>query len=211
MSGRSPLLRSMWSGWGRVASVALILTPCVQSTHANVSCAKKPSLKCAWRSHHKNYIMEKYETDQMPYDKLIAFSQTVLMYTAVVDSQGAQLPNSQRVRSMINIIAMNKNLQPLKDTLGIIDISQGIYRCGLMYDGTVGTMATNALMFSFLDADCLTIPDMAKLMGLDMQHIKVDGISATTFRRLLGMALHQGVAGIVLLSLLGSLGSEAPE
>ena len=155
--------------------------------------------------------MEKYVTAQLPYDDLITLSKAVLMYTAVVESQGAQLPTSQRVRNMINIIAMHKNLQPLKNTMGIMDISQGIYRCSLMCDGTVGTMATNAIMFSFMDADCLTIHAMAKLMGLDMQRVNLDGISATAFRRLLGMALHQGVAGVVLLSLLGSLGSKTPE
>ena len=72
-------------------------------------------------------------------------------------------------------------------------------------DGTVGTMATGARMWSFMDGRELGILEMAKLMGHHVRDMKVQGTSLFNLRRMLGMSVHVAVAGYVLIGLLASL------
>ena len=47
---------------------------------------------------------------------------------------------------------------------------------------------------------------MAKLMGHDIGDLQLQGISEPQFRQLLGMSVHKGVAGFLMVGLIGALG-----
>ena len=66
-------------------------------------------------------------------------------------------------------------------------------------------MATNAIMWSVADAKILNIAECFKLMGPSAD-VKFDGLSMPALRRLLGMSLHIGTAGLLIASMLASIG-----
>ena len=72
-------------------------------------------------------------------------------------------------------------------------------------DGTVGTMPTGARMWSLMDGRELEIPEMAKLMGHELAMLSLQGINEKQLCHMIGMSLHKGVAGFLMLGLLASL------
>ena len=142
------------------------------------------------------------------YDALVDYMGTKLTYLQVLEmGRGPTAgPISQRERSLLNILAMSPKAQPLANTMGILDKSQSIARCAMRVDGNVGTMATNACMWSLADGRSLSIGEMAKLMGHDLHSMALGNITAAQFRKLLGMSVHRGVAGFLLVGLIAALG-----
>ena len=161
---------------------------------------------CSWRVRHKNYIRKNYTSTNMPIDAVIEFSKGLLTYVQMAEMQGVQLPTSQRERNMINIYAAHTENHPLSATLAVMDKEQSIGRNGLRRDGRVGAMSTNASIFSFADAATLTTAEKAKLMGHDLCSLELGGVTEAQFRTMLGMSLHRGVAGLIMISLLATLG-----
>ena len=140
-------------------------------------------------------------------------SKGLLTYCQVVEMQGGQLPTSQRERNMINIYAAHADNHPLSTTLAVMDKEQSMGRNGIRRDGRVGAMSTNSSLFSFADAATLTTAEKAKLMGHDLHSLEhlhsleLGGVTEGQFRRMLGMSVHRGVAGMIMISLLATLGS----
>ena len=97
---------------------------------------------------------------------------------------------------------------PIATTPNLVDKSQGIYRGGIRHDGAMGTLASNSFMWSFPDARLLSTSEIATLMGHDTSSTQVADITETEFRKMLGLSLHVGVAGMVVAVLLASLGHE---
>ena len=106
----------------------------------------------------------------------------------------------------MNIMSLFPEMHPLGSTPSILDISQDINRTGNRVDGLVGTMATNAIMWSVADAKILNMAECFKLMGHSAD-VKFDGLSMRALRRLLGMSLHIGTAGLVTARIVASIGS----
>ena len=110
------------------------------------------------------------------------------------------------VVNLLNIMSLFPEMHPLGSTPSILDISQDINRTGNRVDGLVGTMATNAIMWSVADAKILNIAECFKLM-VHSADVMFDGLSTAALRRLLGMSLHIGTAGLLIASMLASIGS----
>ena len=71
----------------------------------------------------------------------------------------------------------------------------------------VGTMATNAVMWSMIDANVLNIGEIFKLMGHREVLVRGNGYSTKkgSLKKLLGMSLHVGTAGLCIASILASI------
>ena len=83
------------------------------------------------------------------------------------------VPTSVRERNLLNVFARLPVAQPLRSTVMIMDISQAVDRCKPKTDGSVPTMATNAKMWSFRAGRALTVSEMVKLMGHDLDDINL--------------------------------------
>ena len=118
------------------------------------------------------------------------------------------MPLSPRKRNLINVVAAGMAVQPLTTPLAILDKGQSLGRNALKTDGSVCTFATSSSMFAFGPAHTLTTAEMAKLMGHELDDFKLAGISEGKFRHMIGMSLHKGTAGFLMLGLLASLGCE---
>ena len=106
----------------------------------------------------------------------------------------------------MNIYAVMVKLQPLHRSPAIMDKTHSMPRDGLRNDGSVPTLLTTSSMFSFRDADVLNVVETANLMGHDMDSLKLNAISESKFRKMLGVYMHKGVAGVLLIGLLAALG-----
>ena len=164
---------------------------------------------CSWRTRHSEYIRENYLSEGMPYKDLIKHASGLMTYCQVAEFQGRVMPTSQRERNMINIIALGSAVQPLKTTLAILDKSQALGRNGLKTDGSVTPFATTSSMFALGLAHTLTTAEMAKLRGHNLEAFKLTDVSERQFRRMIGMSLHRGTAGWLMMGLLASLGCQS--
>ena len=106
---------------------------------------------------------------------------------------------------MLNIISLLPELHPVPAVPGLVDKSQSISRAALRHDGTVPTMATTATMWSIRDARVLSVQEIGKLMGHDMCNTELSGISETNLKKMLGLSLHVGTAGLIVCCLIASL------
>ena len=152
--------------------------------------------------------MEHYVSEGMPYKDLIEHTSGLMTYCEVVELQGRAMPLSPRERNLINVVAAGMAVQPLTTPLAILDKGQSLGRNALKTDGSVCTFATSSSMFAFGPAHTLTTAEMAKLMGHELDDFKLAGISEGKFRHMIGMSLHKGTAGFLMLGLLASLGCE---
>ena len=75
-------------------------------------------------------------------------------------------------------------------------------------EGGVSPFATTSSMFALGPARTLTTAEMAKLMGHKLDELNLAGISEAKFRHMLGMSLHKGTAGFLMLGLLAPLGCQ---
>ena len=169
-------------------------------------CKRGSAGKCAWRATHKRWIQQNLTSTAMQLKDIIARANTVMSYTQVVDPQSDHLPSSQRERNLINVYAMLAKCQPLDRTMTVVDKAHSMPRNGLRCDGIVNTMVTNASVFSFRDADSLNVAEVAKLMGYEMNSLAITALSQTQFRHMLGMCVHKGISGLLLIGLLAALG-----
>ena len=100
-----------------------------------------------------------------PYETLLHEYSHRLSYIALIEKSGRVAPSSPRERNLLNVTSLLPELHPLGSTPSILDISQSLKRGGLRVDGMVGTMATNAVMWSMIDGNILDIGEVLKLMG----------------------------------------------
>ena len=161
---------------------------------------------CAWRRLHQTFIKDKFCScyNGRSYDELILDKSHRLSYIALIEKSGRSAPSSPRERNLLNVTSLLPELHPLGSTPSILDISQSLKRGGLRIDGYVGTMATNAVMWSMIDANVLNIGEMFKLMG-HREVLSRDSLKRKQLKTLLGMSLHVGTAGLLISSILASI------
>ena len=120
------------------------------------------------------------------------------------------VPQSARERNLRNIIARLPVAQPLRATRLIVDIAQPIDKCRLKDDGVVPTMASNSVMWCMRAGRPLTVSEMAKLMGEDLDDVDLRVTTEYQMRNMLGTSMHVATAGFALTGLMAALGA-APE
>ena len=170
-------------------------------------CKADPTSKtCKWRRRHKELITGKFCNETTTFAEMIAQYAPKLSYVALVELIGRRGPTSCRERNVPNIISLMPEMHPVSTTPGIVDKGQGIHRGGLRYDGAIGTIASDASMWSFADARLLTASELAKLMGHDTSTMHVGDITEAQFKKVIGLSLHVGTAGLMMAALLASLG-----
>ena len=130
----------------------------------------------------------------------------VVPYSRLADVQGADLPTSLRERNLLNVYAALHDYHHCPN--GVIDKSQSIGRTNARLDGVMGTLTTHSSMFSLADADCLSTSELAKLMGHNIEKLKLVKISESKMRHMLGMSLHLATAGALMVGLLASAGNQ---
>ncbi len=160
---------------------------------------------CQWRQHALEFLSKKFPA-------LLGDPQELhkLTYVQVAECHGITTFSSPRERNALNIISRLPKVGPLESTLANYDVSQAIYRANLKVDGSVGTMPTGAVIYSLRDAEVLTVPMMAKLMGRDVTNLAAP-MSAVQYKRMLGMSFHPACAGMVLAAFLAAIGSSLAE
>ncbi len=191
---------------------------------ANCSCGVDPMVVCAVHACKCDKCKDSAEKDtcqwrQLAHCRLVkTFGENFrlhpsvkdkLTYVQVLEMYGHEAPAAPRERNLLNVVALFPSLQPLISTNAILDKSQSIDRMGLKVDGSVGTMATSAAMWSMRDGRTLTACQIAKLMGHKLDDIGVHfKLAETNLRKMLGMSLHVGTAGIAMTGLLASIGGD---
>ncbi len=200
--------------------VKLIDSGCVCSLDPFIRCDQHPchcqhcrvcrtAPLCHWRKLHSQMINTKLvKSGGVTKDELIQHFSHKLSYIALIEHYGISAPSSPRERNLLNIISLFPEMHPLGSTPGILDLSQDICRIANRVDGLVGTMATNALMWSMPDANVLNNAECFKLMGHSVDKLVLDdNLSQTALKKMLGMSLHVGTAGLLVSASLSSIAS----
>ena len=160
---------------------------------------------CAWRQTHKQFMTKMLASHGVPIGDVVQWFNDKMTYVALIELMGYPGPKSCRERNMLNIMSLLPDVQPMGHMPAIFDISQTIGFDSLHCDGSVGTMATSSVLWSIPDARALTCLEMAKLMGHD-ENTNFSGLSDPQVRKLLGMSLHVGTAGLMMSCVLAGLG-----
>ena len=120
------------------------------------------------------------------------------------------VPQSARERNLLNIIARLPAAQPLRATRLIVDISEPIDKCSPKFDGVVPPMSSNSVMWCMCAGSTLTVSEMAKLMGEDLDDVDLRVTTKNQMRQMIGLSMHVATAGFALTGLLAAFGA-APE
>ena len=90
----------------------------------------------------------------------------------------------------------------------IFDLSQPSDRCSAKFDGIVPTMGTNSVMWSMHAGRALTVSEMAKLMGQDLDKADLRFLKEARVRHMLGVSMHGAIASFALAGLLAAFGAD---
>ena len=121
------------------------------------------------------------------------------------------VPQGARERNLLNILARLPAAQPLRDTRMIFDISQPIDRCSASrtFYGIVPTMIPNSVMWSMRAGRPLTVSEMAKLMGRDLDAFDLRVTTELQYCHMLGRSMHVATAGFAMAGLMAAFGATA--
>ena len=164
-------------------------------------CRRGQRLECTWRAKATAYLAD------------AGLEWTVadgcVTYIQALELADKRVPHSARERNLLNIFARLPAAHPLRDTRMIFDLTQAVDRCRAKFDGTVPTMATNAVMWSMRACRALTVSEMAKLMGQDLCKADLRFTTENQMRQMLGMSMHVATAGFALAGLLAAVGADS--
>ena len=121
-----------------------------------------------------------------------------MTYIHCLEMQGGEGPMQPRGRILLNIVAMLRQNQPLKDTLMLVDKSQNPPFGALPTDGLAPTLTTTSSLWCMSAGRELQAWELAVLMGLDINKMVLKGQTEAWFRRRLGLAVHVPNFGLVL-------------
>ena len=126
--------------------------------------------------------------------------------------KGHFVPQAPRERNLLNIFARLHAAQQLRLTRTIFDIEKKIYRCSasITYDGIVPTMGPNAVMWSMAAGRTLSVWEMAKLMGRDLEALDLRMTTERQYFHMQAQSMHVASAGYAIAGLMAALGA-APE
>jgi site-specific DNA-cytosine methylase len=162
--------------------------------------------KCSWRAAAADYLQKRIP--QLLENPSTAHAVTYIQALELADRK---TPTSARERNLLNIFARSVKAQPLYSTTANCDISQTIQFSHIKADGTVGTMSTGSVIFSFRDGMALTVPMMAKLMGRNVMEVTAPGVTECQFKMMLGMSFHPASAGLLIAAMLGAVGMKTEQ
>ena len=181
---------------------------CTKHVCGCILCKNGQEAQCRWRSRHRKYIEERYTSERLPYQDLITLSTSLITYCQAAEAQGFVMPTAPRERNLINVVATASGVQPLENTLALLDKAQSLGRTSTKVDGSVPMLGTNSSLVSLGTASTLTTAEVAKLMGHELQSLNLQGITERQLRGMIGMSLHRATAGLLMLGLIASLGSK---
>jgi len=152
-------------------------------------------LGCSWRRLLATSVRESGLADA------VSRKSSTLTYLQVLEMQGRRGPDNPRMRILVNLVAPKVEVQPLNDTLMVADLSQNPPYGSLHGEGDLPTLTTSSHLWCFQIGEVLSVHHLAILMGLDLSAVAFDqGMTETWFRQRLGLALHIGNFGLVLLA-----------
>lgn len=111
-------------------------------------------------------------------------------YLQVLEHQGGTGPPQQRARVLLNLFASMRQHHPLSDTLLLVDTSQNPFFGSFPSDGMAPTFTTTSQLWCLSAGRYLHTWELAALMGLGTQKLKLEGQSEPWFRKRLGLAVH---------------------
>ena len=201
-----------WSRFGQFPTEEemgeLKLRACVCGVDSMIVCRAHPckcghcgrsKRQCKWRATTREFLAQNFREGEL------AAWAGQLTYVDVLALNGRPGPKAPRERILLNIVALLPKCQPLQETLAIADRGQTITRISLRSDGTIPTVATNSLLHCFRTGECLQTYEVAALMGLKLERLRLAGVSAAAIRKRLGLGIHVAVMGAMELCLMAPL------
>ena len=199
-----------WSRVGECPSqeelLKLSASPCQCSLDPMVCCTMHPckcgrcgesGTECSWRRMFTNYIGSDMQAD------VISKKQGTLTYLQVLEMHGHHGPENPRRRLLINLFAMRPEAHPLNETLMVGDVSQNPPFGDLHTDGDTPVFTTSSSVWVFQAGQALHMRHMAALMAVDLSMVKFSkDMTESWFRQRLGLAVHVGNFGLVLMAAL---------
>ena len=159
----------------------------------------KCGTQCKWRAKAQEFLVQNFRTG------VLAAWAGQLTYLDVLALNGRPGPDHPRERNLLNIVALLPKCQPLQETVAIADRGQTITRNPLRSDGTIPTVATNSMLHCFQTGECLQTYEVAALMGLKLESLRLAGVSEAAIRKRLGLGIHIAVMGAIELCLMAPL------
>ena len=197
-------------------AVMIQKSPCICSIDPMIECPMHPCtcnkcrqqhkgegtykpLPCAWRAKASSYLDDA--------GLRWTAADGGVTYIQMLELMMLSVPQSARERNMLNIIARLPAAQPLRATRMIFDLSQSIDRYRPKYDGVVPTIATRSVMWCMRAGRPLTVSEMAKLMGEDLDDVDLRVTTEYQMRLMLGRSMHVATAGFALTGLMAAFGA----
>ena len=154
-------------------------------------------LGCAWRCLLAHFVAVSGLAD------IVTQKSSTLTYLHVLEMHGRRGPDNPRMRIYMNLLALKVEVQPLSDTLTVADLSQNPPYGTVHCEGDVPTLTTSSHLWCFQAGEALSVHHLATLMGLDLSAITFDqSMTEAWFRQRLGLGVHIGNFGLVLLAAL---------
>ena len=163
-------------------------------------------LGCKWRK-----TMTTYQSSHDVFRVAVPGAKQKLAYVHAMALHGLPAPESPRLRNFLNVVARLPEVQPLSQTLAVIDVSQTVTMASLRTDRALPTLTTRSRVFSLALGRYLTTAELAFLMGYDLDTYSFQGCSESWFRARLGLCMHVASLGNMIAALiavpLSSLGA----
>ena len=169
-----------------------------------ISCPKHPckcgncgkdGVGCGWRGRLAKFI------DDEGIAPVLTRSAGTMTYLNVLEMHGGLGPDNPRKRIYLNLVAMSPKSQPLADTLMVVDLAH-IGPFGVLHnDGAAPVCTTNSDMWVVQTGVAPSVQHYSALMGLDLSMVALSRkMTDSWMRQRLGMAVHIGNFGVVLLA-----------
>ena len=156
----------------------------------------KCGTQCKWRTSAQEFLAQNFRPG------VLAAWAGQLTYVDVLALNGRPGPLAPRERNLLNIVALLPKCQPHQETVAIADRGQTSTRIPLRSDGTIPTVATNNCLHCFRTGECLQTYEVAALMGLKLESLRLAGVSEAAIRKRLGLGIHIAVMGAMALRLM---------
>ena len=146
--------------------------------------------------------MTTYQSSHDVFRVVVPGAKQKLAYVHAMALHCLPAPESPRQRNILNVVSRLPDVQPLAQTLALIDLSQTVTMASLRTDGNVPTLTTKSNLFSLGLGRFLTTAELAILMGFDLEAYDFQGCSETWFRERLGLCMHVASLGTMIASLI---------
>ncbi len=153
----------------------------------------KNGLDCKWRK-----SMTTYQASHSIFRVRAPGTEQKLAYVQAMALNGLRSPETSRTRNFLNVIASLPQVQPLLQTLAVVDLSQTVTMAALRTDGALPTLTTGSSVFSLALGRYITTAELAFLMGHELDAYSFQGCSESWFRKRLGLCMHVASLGSMI-------------